>query len=318
MVCGIICKPTYLFMKKRSSFWLMSCAFPLLTACNAGSAYKSASADSSAVANDFRARAVEPGSSGANGSGTTDGGSGATGSGATGPGSAGTSGPSAPGLSDGFTMPLLIRSADLNLTVTDLNHSAQKIRGWLENQGGYYSQWVQARQDDTMGITLTAKVPASRFEPFKDSIETLGNVQLESVDAADVTDTYEGNQGRAAVSQKVGGQYKAIGEKAAKAVDALTAEARVEEALRSEEESKEGLATLHRQIAAGTLRIRLSMFSPLPPMEKPAFGQRLFGNLGDGWEGVGNILLFFAEIWPLVVLIVVGAVLWRRYRRVGS
>ena len=215
-------------------------------------------------------------------------------------------------------MPLLIRSADLNLVVTDLNHSAQKIRGWLENQGGYYSQWVQARQDDTMGISLTAKVPASRFEPFKDSIETLGNVQLESVDAADVTDTYEGNQGRAAVSQKVGGQYKAIGEKAAKAVDALTAEARVEEALRSEEESKEGLATLHRQIAAGTLRIRLSMFSPLPPMEKPAFGQRLFGNLGDGWEGVGNILLFFAEIWPLVVLIVVGAVLWRRYRRVGS
>jgi hypothetical protein len=212
--------------------------------------------------------------------------------------------------------PLLIKEADISTAVTDLAHSGKKIRQWLENEGGYYTGWEQARQADSLGISLTAKVPAGHFESFKDSVETLGNIEIESVQAADVTDTYQGSQGRMTTSQKIGDQYKHILQNATKPKDALAVQEKVDERLMSAEESSESVSSLHRQVATGTLHIRLAMFSPLPLPQAPFLGRRLLGNLEDGWEGLSFVLLFFAEVWPWLLLLVAGGLLWRRYRRI--
>lgn len=225
--------------------------------------------------------------------------------------------PASPGPPSDFTKGLLlIREASLRASVTDIGGSAKKIRRWLENEGGYYTEWEQGRQDDSLGISLTAKVPAARFESFKDSLETLGDIGIESIQATDVTDTYLGNQGGMTTTQKIGDQYRAILQNGAKPKDALAVEEKVAEKLTSAEELRESMASLNKQAAAGTLHIRLSMFSPLPLPQAPAYGHRLLVNLEDGWEELGVILLFFAGIWPWMILVAGGVIFWRRYRRI--
>lgn len=289
-------------MKKQTSFLLTGIAMSVLTACNSGTQRESSPAmpmgKADTVFQEDQATAQINQATAQGKRATAD--------------STAIRSPAAP---DFIKDPLLVREASLSASVGDIGSAGQKIRRWLEFEGGYYIEWERAREEDSLGITLTAKVPAGHFESFKDSVETLGNIEIESIRADDVTETYAGNQGRMAMNQKIGEQYRNILQSAARSKDALAAEEKVEEKLTGAEEFKESMTSLHRQAATGTMHIRLAMFNPLPLPQAPAFGHRLLDNLENGWEGLGVLVLFFADIWPWLILFVVGGILWRRYRK---
>ena len=185
---------------------------------------------------------------------------------------------------------LLIKEASLQVSVTNLSNTAQRLEKWLEGTGGYYTSWTQAQEGDYLRLELTAKVPTENFEAFKDSVETLGILELETASTEDKTDAYAEALGRTALDKE---------------------RERKEDA---EADSQE-VAKMRRQAAMST--VRLTATQPRPVLETP-FGQRLWTKLGIGWSAVEKIILLLATAWPLALFIGGGVFLLRVFRTRGT
>lgn len=196
---------------------------------------------------------------------------------------------------------LLLKEADVEVTVDDMGLSARRIRGWLGTVDGYYTLWTHRRAGDSLCLEMTAKVPREQFEPFKDSVETLGTLVAETATATDMTDDYAAAQARQTLEQRLAMRYDAVhGKSELQAID------RSSELQTNAMDAEQTVAATNRHVAWATVRVRATAYRPLPPPEPTPFGRRFAGNLRDGWGGIQAVLLALAEIWPLLLLIGIG------------
>lgn len=210
---------------------------------------------------------------------------------------------------------LLIKEASLQVSVTNLSNTAQRLEKWLEGTGGYYTNWSQAKEVDSLRLELTARIPTENFEAFKDSVETLGILELETAGAEDKTDAYADALGKNALAQTMAGAYDRAGEKAAGTPDALTALNKEGERKEDAEAASQEAAKMRRHAAMST--VYLTATQPIPVVVTP-FGQRLWDNLGIGWSAVEKIILLLATAWPLALFIGGGVFLLRVFRSRGT
>jgi hypothetical protein len=204
---------------------------------------------------------------------------------------------------------LLVKEACLHVSVTNLRSTGQHLEQWLKNTGGYYADWTQAQDGDSLRLELTAKIPVENFEAFKDSAETLGVLAFETASADDKTDEYAEALGKNALAQTLAGAYERVGEKASRTKDALAVLDKSGGSKEGAEAASQDMGKLRRHSAMSTVRLTATQPRPLPPVVETPFGQRLWGNLGVGWTLIEKIILLLATIWPLALLMGGGILL---------
>jgi hypothetical protein len=219
----------------------------------------------------------------------------------------------------------VIRNAELTLELGAPEEGRRKIDTIAEASGGFVVSSEASSRDDGVQtvITIVMRVPAPKFAAALEDIRRLGfKIRREKISGQDVTEEYIDLEARLKAKRAVEAQFIEIMKQAAKVSDALEVQKALGE-VRSEIEQIEGRRRfLENQVTLSTFTITLQMPAPLMSTTGLGFFQSVKQAFGEGFDAAMEVVLwlirFALVLIPIVMLVVLpGALLWRRLRRKG-
>lgn len=209
----------------------------------------------------------------------------------------------------------IIKTADYRIQVKDVDASSRTAEQLAKKHGGYVSDSELTNSSYETTNTITIRVPASRFDSL---LHELGTEAIHTahrrISSQDVTEEYVDITTRLKTKIEVRDRYVDILRTKAKTVkDVLDAEEQIR-IIQEEIEAKEGrLRYLKDQVGMSTVRLEIYQaieFRPEPNAFHESFWTKLVSGLKNGWDMLQGIVIFFVNIWPL--LLVGGLLWWRR------
>ncbi|MCH7861583.1 MAG: DUF4349 domain-containing protein, partial [Proteobacteria bacterium] len=225
---------------------------------------------------------------------------------------------------------LIIRSADLALTVDDTQATIDGIGDMAEAMGGFVVNSSTFRSGEgALRGDITVRVPAERFDDALVAIKSgAAQVDRENISGQDVTEEYVDLQARLGSLRIAEQRLLEIMANAQNTSDLLQAEAQLTQR-QVEIESIEGrLQFLEQSAALSRITVNLTpsiLSQPLEVNWQPLrTARRAIDSLGRGLTGIVDVAIFFVvAVIPrlaLVALLLVpfyfgGRALWRRRQR---
>ena len=219
----------------------------------------------------------------------------------------------------------VIRNAELTLELGAPEEGRRKIETIAESSSGFVVSSEASSRDDGIQtvITIVMRIPAARFAAALEDIRKLGyRIRREKITGQDVTEEYIDLEARLKAKRAVEAQFLEIMKQAKRVVDALEVQKALGD-VRSEIEQIEGRRRfLENQVTLSTFTITLQMPSPLMSTTGSGFFQGLKQAFGEGFDAAMEVVLwlirFALVLIPIVILVLLpGALLWRRLRRRG-
>ncbi len=214
----------------------------------------------------------------------------------------------------------IIKTADLRIQVKDINKSSKQAERTAQKYGGYVSESTLTNSNYEISNSITIRVPAGKFDSLLNNLsgEALF-IQHKRISSQDVTEEYVDVTTRLKTKKEVRDRYIDILRNKAKTVeDVLKAEEQIR-IIQEEIEAKEGrLRYLKDQVALSTIYLELYQtieYRPEPSTFYESFWSKVISGLKNGWHVAQDILLFFINIWPLVIL---GILVWWKRRWIRS
>ncbi len=208
----------------------------------------------------------------------------------------------------------IIKTANYRIQVKNVNESTRHAHQLATKHGGFVSASELVNSSYEITNSITIRVPAFHFDSL---LEDLGEeaifTQFKRISSQDVTAEYVDITTRLKTKKEVRDRYVDILRNKAKSVkDVLEAEDKIR-VIQEEIEAQEGrLRYLKDQVALSTIQLEIYQvieYQPEPAAFRESFWTKLFGALKGGWDLLQGIVLFFVNIWPLVIL---GALIWWR------
>jgi hypothetical protein len=210
---------------------------------------------------------------------------------------------------------MLVRTATVELTATDVGDTVDRARDIAATEGGY-AGGEEVRQD---AATLTLRIPADRFDKALGELSGLGNVISRDQSAEDVTEQVVDLNSRITTQRASVDRVRALLARAATVEEIV----RIEGELTSREADLESLEqrqqALSGQVAMSTVTIRVSRTDAVPAPPRAESSGFLAG-LSDGWgafldAGAGTLRVLGAMLPFLLALGVPAALVLRWWRR---
>jgi hypothetical protein len=209
----------------------------------------------------------------------------------------------------------VIKSGNIGLNVDELESARHLIDSLVLYFGGYYANESFNDFDHQAMYYLTARVPASSFEPFIEGIETAGfRVTDKNISARDVTEEYIDLEMRLANRRRYLERYNDLLKQATTIKDIIDIEESTRK-LEEEIESAEGrLKYLTSQIDYSTLYITLIQDKEFRfrPERRNGFFERLKQSLSGGWFGLIDFSLFIIRLWPFWIILIAAIALYKK------
>ncbi len=214
----------------------------------------------------------------------------------------------------------IIKTANYRIQVKDVDASSRQANLLATKHGGYVSDSELNNSSYQITNAITIRVPASRFDSLLDNLgQEAIFTQYKRISSQDVTEEYVDITIRLITKIAVRDRYVDILRTKARTVkDVLAAEEQIR-IIQEEIEAKEGrLRYLKDQVGMSTIRLELYQeieFRPEPSAFHESFWVKLGTGLKNGWSLMQGIVIFFVNIWPLLIL---GGLLWWKRRWVWS
>lgn len=211
----------------------------------------------------------------------------------------------------------IIKTASLKVEIKDYKSYNSSLREKIKQVGGYTAQEEQSQSDYKIENTLTIKVPVDQFDNavtlFTNSVEKLNEKKITSQDVTtEVVDTKSRLEAKKQVRQRY--------------MDLLKQAKNMEEILNVQSEIND----IHEEIESATGRIEYlghsSSFSTINltfyqvlnasarGTDQPSFGTKLSNAFRTGWSWVGELFVGIVSIWPLLLMIFIAFIIYKRTR----
>jgi len=220
-------------------------------------------------------------------------------------------------------------TADLRLIVEDLGKSSKDLKQLVKDHKGHVAQ---AEDNSSPGTIRQAhwriRVPVDQFDPFREAVLQLGQVEKNTIDSEDVTEEYYDLKNHIKNRLAAEENLREILKKTDNIDNFLKVNDKLD-LIRDEINRKEGrLKALENLTELTTVTVALrekQKYDPDKPpdvAEKPSFGQRISRTFDDSLEmlshfGQGLVLVLVGLgpwLVPLAVIVLPLAWLVRRYR----
>lgn len=160
---------------------------------------------------------------------------------------------------------------------------------------------------------IIIKVPSLYFDSLLNNISKgIGKLDSKNIRTSDVTEEFLDLTERLKTKKQLINQFYTILEKAKTIEEILQVETEISY-IRSDTESMEGrLRFLRNQTSFSTLNI--TFYQDLPEVfvrEQFGMTKKLKEGFNNGWEGLLVVTIIFTNIWPLILLIATGFLIWR-------
>ncbi len=212
----------------------------------------------------------------------------------------------------------IIKDGRLNIQVTDLDKSKQRVDSLLKIYKGYYAKETQYNSNYESTYSLKIRVPVNSYEKFISDIESgNGKILFKEIDARDVTEQFVDIETRLINKRSYLDRYRELVKQAKTIKEVLDVEEHIR-VLEEEIESAEGrLRHLSDQVSYSSLDLTLSkeLEYKYNPGRRDSFFERLKESLSGGWNGFIDFILIIIAIWPFWILIGILIFLWMKRRK---
>jgi len=220
----------------------------------------------------------------------------------------------------------VIRNAEIDLDVKDLDVAQQAALDIIEEAGGYVSESSRTRRNvNEERAHLTFRVPAEQYDSIIPKLEKIGMVTDERTWANDVTEEYIDLTAAIENLQSQEERLRELMEQASQVEDVLRIENELTR-VRQEIDSRTGrLRYLQDRVAYSTITLHLTeniLANPtINATGMAGIGQRsrvaFVQAVNYMLQFTANLVVFLVGTIPVVVwLVLVGGIFWYVYRRV--
>ena len=209
----------------------------------------------------------------------------------------------------------IIKTAALNLKVKDYNAYNSSLRDKIKQAGGYVAQEQQTQSDYKIENAISIKVPVDQFDNavtlITSGVEELNEKKITS---QDVTTEVVDVRSRLESKKQVRLRYLDLLKQAKNMQDILSVQSEIS-GIQEEIESAAGrIEYLSHSSSFST--INLTFYQVLnesaKDAEKISFGTKVGAAFKTGWSWIGELLVAIVSIWPLLLLIFVGFIIYKR------
>lgn len=203
---------------------------------------------------------------------------------------------------------MLIRTAQLSITVTDTAKAVQEAKAVAEGLGGYVTSSQMYKQGERLYATMVLRVPAERFDDALAQIKALAvEVERESVQGKDVTEEYVDLQARLRnlelTEKELQQLLREVRERTQKAEDVLAVYRELTEIRGQIEQLKGRMQYLERQVDFSSIDLSIAPHVLSTPVVEP--GWKPLVTLREASRSLVKALqwLVDAAIWLVVFLL---------------
>lgn len=211
---------------------------------------------------------------------------------------------------------LIIKTANLSLTVKDAETALETVKGTASALGGFISNSQTNRiNKDQVRVTVTIRVPADKYDEAIKQIKQAGlRVNSEHLGGQDVTEEYTDLSARLrnleATEKELLALMTTVREKTSKAEDILAVQREINNVRMQIEQLKGRMQYLDRSVALATITLDLipdSLEAPVAPegWDPARVARDATRSLANALQALANVAIYLA-ILVLPVLLVVA------------
>lgn len=211
----------------------------------------------------------------------------------------------------------IIKTADLDFEVKDYKAYYSSLREQVKNLGGYLAQEEQQQNDYKIENTLVIKVPVDQFDNAVNQLsEKAERINIRKVSSQDVTAEYVDIRSRIESKKQVRQRYMDLLKQARNMEEILNVQSEINGIQEDIESATGRIGFLGHSSSYST--INLSYYQVLNPSAKagdsPGFGTKLSSAFQSGWNWIKELFIVFVSIWPLLFVIFIVVILYKRAR----
>lgn len=214
----------------------------------------------------------------------------------------------------------IIKTASTRYKVKNIEQALVNIKQMMNLHGGYISELRYDNNYNEKKNRFTIKIPKENFDTVLDGIQKFAEqTDYVNISTTDVTEKYLDAQTRLQTKLEVKERLEAVLRKNAKTVKDILATENQLRVIQEEIEVVQGkLKYMSNRVAFSTIQVEIYEtieYKEQPVAYKKGFGTKLKESLLTGWNFIQELLLGILSIWPIVILVVVGLIFLRRWRK---
>ncbi len=212
----------------------------------------------------------------------------------------------------------IIRTASVNLEVTDVDAVIGQLESIAAEQGGYLSS---SNAGDPVSAsayaTVILRIPAGGFDAAMDDIRALGSVRSQNVNTQDVTEEYVDLQARLDALEHQYEQYSRIMEKAETVEDILRVQVEMERVQVEIERITGRMRYLDNRIDLATITVSLHEPTPVGADVGHDFAAVFNSAIEAFLFTIDAIIILFFMLLPLIMISggCYGIYRWRKSKK---
>lgn len=211
----------------------------------------------------------------------------------------------------------IIRTGNIGIQVKDYAKDKHPFYDAIRKHEGYISRENERNETNRISNDIEIRVPNENFDALVNAItkgEGVKSIDYKRISAVDVGEEFYDLQTRIKTKKEVEKRYIEILRSAKEIKDILAVEDQIR-VIREEIESKEGrLRFLSDRISYSTITLYLyqELDYDAPLVDQPTFWGKMANAGKTGWNAILNFILFLVYIWPVMLLLGVIVVLYKR------
>lgn len=213
----------------------------------------------------------------------------------------------------------IIKTATLKLEVKDFNNYAASVYKTVKQYGGYIAEENQNSSNEKSESILTIKVPVAQFENMMNLLPGADVKVVErKIAAEDVTGEVVDVKGRLEAKKQMRQRYFDFFKQAKNMQEVLQVQGEIDELQESMEVAASRVNYLTHQSAMST--IQLTFYQPLQGSgnSKVSYLSKAGIAFMSGGQWLGNCVIELIAVWPLILMIVMGIFLLKKFTTTKS
>jgi PKD repeat protein len=215
--------------------------------------------------------------------------------------------------------PMIVRTADLSMAVTDITTAVSQITQLANNNNGYVVSANQTSTDKSISGVISIRIPAGQFESTMSALRDIAvKVTSENVSASDVSQEYTDLSAKLTNSETAKAQLTEIMQKAEKVEDVLAVENQLIATQGDIEVTKSRMQYLEQTTAMSLITINLQQSTLTISLYAGTSYARTKDNIGFSVDIQGGIAPFSYQ-WDFGDgAKSVDAAPWHKYNAAGT
>jgi hypothetical protein len=211
----------------------------------------------------------------------------------------------------------IIKTANLSLELQEYNSYNAEVHQSLRNYGAYIAQEQQLQSEGQVSNQVTIKVPVDQFENLVNFFATADkNVKVldKQITSEDVSTEIVDTKSRVETKKKLRDKYFELMSQSKKMDDVIRVQNEISTITEDIEAASSRVMYLSHQSAYSTINLKYYQVLDAAKIDDsaPSFFTSFTNAFKQGASIIINLVLFFVNIWPLVIGALAGWYVFRK------